>query len=84
VLTQTLHLRFQQITALGLISLPLVFAAQLLVDIDPLIALGYEVLLMLTSLNSGLIALWGLQQMAREVCGGLAKTNTMRRGIPKV
>jgi ABC-type iron transport system FetAB permease component len=84
VLTQTLHLRFQQITALGLISLPLVFAAQLLVDIDPLIALGYEVLLMLTSLNSGLIALWGLQQMAREVCGGLAKTNTMRRGIPRV
>jgi ABC-type iron transport system FetAB permease component len=84
VLTQTLHLRFQQITALGLISLPLVFAAQLLVNIDPLVALGYEVLLMLTSLNSGLIALWGLQQMGRDVYGGLAKTNTMRRGIPRV
>jgi len=84
VLTQTLRLRFQQLTALGLMSLPLVFAAQLLVNIDPLMALGYEGLLMLTSLNSGLIALWGLQQMGRDVYGGLAKTNTMRRGIPRV
>jgi hypothetical protein len=65
-------------------SLPLVFAAQLLVNIDPLMALGYEGLLMLTSLNSGLIALWGLQQMGRDVYGGLAKTSTMRRDTPRV
>lgn len=80
VLTQVLSLRLQQITALGLVSLPLVFAAQLLVNIDPLVALGYEVLLMLTTLNSALIALWGLQR----IYSGLAKPETMRRRIPRV
>ena len=84
VLTRTLRFRCQQLATLGLMGLPLVFAAQLLVNIDPVIALGYEVLLMLTSLNSGLIALWGLHQIRPEICRGLAKTNTMRRGIPRV
>lgn len=67
VLAQVLHLRLQPMMTLGLVSLPLVFAAQLLVNIDPLIALGYEVLLMLTTLNSALIALGGLQHLCKNL-----------------
>jgi ABC-type iron transport system FetAB permease component len=80
VLQQVLKLRVQQIASLGLVSLPLILAAQILVNIDPLLALGYEVLLMLVGLNSSFVAVLCLQ----KIFARLATVNTMRRDIPRV
>ena len=80
ILHQVLKLRVQQIATLGLVSLPLILSAQILVNIDPLLALGYEVLLMLVGLNSSFVAVLCLQ----KIFARLAIGNTMRRDIPRV
>jgi putative ABC transport system permease protein len=56
----TISPRLQQISWVGLITLPLFLGGQLAAGVDPLVAVEYEILLIFVTLNSSLIIALGM------------------------
>lgn len=65
-LHNTFSPRLQQISWVGLVTLPLFLGGQLAAGIDPLVAVEYEILLIFVTLNSSLIMALGMIHLIQQ------------------
>ena len=66
ILHNTISPRLQQISWVGLVTLPLFLGGQLAAGIDPLVAVEYEILLIFVTLNSSLIMALGMIHLIQQ------------------
>lgn len=66
ILQKNLSARWQQISWVGLVTLPLFFGGQLVAGVNPLVAVEYEMLLILVTINSTLIMALAIIQLMEK------------------